>query len=52
VFYCEAKSPSATGWATRTNIDAACQVALYECALRTPSYQTCYVTKREYYYVS
>jgi hypothetical protein len=52
VAYCEAKSPSATGWATRYNMNEACNVALYECAVRTPSTQTCYVVRSYWYNAS
>jgi hypothetical protein len=43
-WYCRADSPSAYGWATRYSLWAAKRRALYECAIRTPRYQTCYIT--------
>jgi hypothetical protein len=47
---CEARSPSAFGYGVNHNGAAACQRALNECSVRTPSYQVCYVT-RSYYEV-
>jgi hypothetical protein len=42
---CVAESPSAYGYGTNFNGTLACQRALVECSLRTPEYQTCYVTR-------
>ena len=42
-WYCRAESPAAYGWAERYSQRAARRVALYECARRTPRYQTCYI---------
>lgn len=47
---CEARSPSAVGWGTAPNGDYACRIALNECAVRTPPYQTCTVTRWWYNY--
>lgn len=52
IAYCEAKSPAATGWATRYNMNEACRAALYECAVRTPNTQTCYVVRAYWYNAS
>lgn len=50
LYTCEAKSPSATGWGQSNNLDTACRRALYECAVLTPSYQTCYTNRWWYNY--
>lgn len=42
---CRAESPNAYGVWTHANGSYACKRALEECAARTPSYQTCYVTR-------
>lgn len=42
---CEASSGYAVGLWTAYNGDYACRRALRECAIRTPSYGTCYVTR-------
>jgi hypothetical protein len=42
-WYCVARSPSATGWATNSSRARAVRRALRECAVRTPRYQTCYL---------
>lgn len=46
IAHCEAKSPSAIGWASAYAMADACDRALYECSIRTPYYQTCYVTRQ------
>ena len=40
---CHARSPSATGWG-QGSWRYARERALYECAIRTPRGQTCYIT--------
>ncbi len=42
-WYCRADSPSAYGWGTG-GYNYARRRALAECAVRTPRYQTCYIT--------
>ena len=42
-WYCRAESPSAHGWGTSSSQGRVRRIALYECARRTPRYQTCYV---------
>ena len=42
-WYCFARSPSASGWATSSSRSYAIRRALRECAIRTPRYQTCYL---------
>lgn len=42
---CYAESASAYGYGVHFNGNIACDRALYECAIRTPQYQTCYVTR-------
>ncbi len=44
-WYCTAASPSATGWGRHNySLGYARRRALAECAVRTPRYQTCYIT--------
>ena len=43
---CHAESASAYGYGVHINGNIACDLALYECAIRTPEYQTCYVIRR------
>lgn len=43
-YRCIARSPSAAGIWIHTDINVARQGALNHCSVRTPSYQTCYVT--------
>lgn len=50
VWTCTANSPSASGWGTGYSLDSACQTAMYQCSIRTPTYQTCYVTRYWYNY--
>ncbi len=42
-WYCRAESPSAYGWGSSDSRGVARRRALYECARRTPRYQTCYI---------
>ena len=44
-----AESPSAWGVGYSMSLEQAKYTALTECAVRTPSYQACYIT--EYYWV-
>ena len=46
--WCRAESPSAWGAGTANTIAAACKRALYECSVRTPTHQTCYVVGSGY----
>jgi hypothetical protein len=43
-WYCRARSPNAWGWGTSPNIGRAKYIALKQCAVRTPRYQTCYIS--------
>jgi len=43
-WYAEAHSRSASGWAEAYDKQTAQQVALRECAIRTPSWDTCFIT--------
>ena len=42
-WYCRAESGNSYGWGRNNNQQAARRRALYECARRTPRYQTCYI---------
>jgi hypothetical protein len=43
-WYCSARSTTgSTGWGTSPNRAYAAQIALRECAVRTPRYATCYL---------
>jgi len=42
---CYSRSPSATGWATSPALSVAQRAALYQCAIRTPRYQVCRITR-------
>ena len=41
--WCRAESPSAWGQGVANTVAQACKIALYQCAIRTPGNQTCYV---------
>ena len=42
--YCEARSSSAWGWGRHASCARSQQIALNQCALRTPRGRYCYVT--------
>ena len=42
---CFAESPSAYGYSIVYNLTATCELALYQCAIRTPETETCFVTR-------
>jgi hypothetical protein len=45
---CEARSPSAVGYGVSSNRNVACHRALFECSIRTPVHQTCFVSRSFY----
>lgn len=46
--FCRANSRSANGWGRSGSLYEAKRIALVECAVRTPRYQTCYITSCSY----
>ncbi len=49
-YSCRAQSPYAWGVGTHVNGNVACNIALQQCAIRTPYGSTCYVTNWWYNY--
>ena len=47
-WYAEAHSQSASGWAQSNNRLLAQETALRECAVRTPSWEACFITKLDW----
>jgi len=43
-WYCRADSPSAYGWGRHLYRHRAVRIALYQCSIRTPRYETCYIS--------
>jgi hypothetical protein len=43
-WYCRADSPRAYGWGRAGSLYRAKRIALYQCAIRTPRWQTCYIS--------
>jgi hypothetical protein len=48
VYQCIARSPSAYGVWRAYSLNTARRNALYQCALRTPGYETCVITRCDY----
>jgi hypothetical protein len=48
VYQCIARSPSAVGVWRAYSLNVARRNALYQCAIRTPGYETCVITRCDY----
>lgn len=51
VWHVEATSPSASGWGEHVSYNVASSMAMANCVARTPSYQVCYITFKDQFYV-
>jgi len=44
-WYCRADSPSASGWGSSPSRGRAAEIAIRQCAVRTPQWQVCQISR-------